>query len=308
MRFTLRQLEYFLAAAEAGSITIAAARKRISQPSISAAISLLEAEFGVNLFVRNPSQGVVLTLAGQRLMGEIQEILGRLDGLYTIVNELNSVVQGPLSIGCLVTVAPIILPSLLCPFRDTHPRVHLSFADLNQAEIIRQLRHAQIDIALTYDMQLPKDVVFTHLVDLWPHLVVAPDHPLAQYDEIDISELANLSYIMLDLPISRQYFMSIFEAGGVAPNITHVSQSPEVVRSLVANGYGATISTMIPRCEFSLDGHSLTVIPLSKKVRPLPLGLAMLDQGSVTPTVKAFQQYCHDRFSEGIPGMRFPTI
>ncbi|QGA58734.1 LysR family transcriptional regulator [Brucella sp. 458] len=302
MRFTIRQLEYFLAAAEAGSITIAAARARISQPSISAAISSLEAEFGVNLFVRSPAQGIVLTLAGQRLMLEVRTILERLGGLYTVADELNSVVHGPLSIGCLVTAAPVILPSLLRRFESTYPSVHLTFADLDQADIIRQLRRAQINIALTYDMELPKDIVFTPLVMLRPHVVVAREHLLSQYDEVKIRDLATFSYIMLDLPISREYFLSVFETGGVTANITHVSKSPEVVRSLVASGYGATISTILPRCEISLDGHPLVAIPLSSEVPPLALGLAVLDQGVKTPAVRVFQEYCHVLFSEGIPG------
>lgn len=307
MRFTLKQLEYFLAAADAGSITIAAARARISQPSISAAISSLEAEFGVNLFVRNPAQGIVLTVAGQRLMREVRDIITRMGGLYVVANELSSVVQGPLSIGCLVTAAPVILPSLLAPFHSTHPAVQLAFADLDQAEIIRRLRLAQIDIALTYDMQLPKDVRFTTLANLRPHVVVARDHPLAQHEEVQIGELAEFSYIMLDLPLSREYFLSVFEQGGVAPNITHVSKSPEVVRSLVASGYGATISTMLPRCEIALDGHPLVTIPLAGAISPLPLGMAVLDQGTNTPAVRAFEQYCLDRFKEGVPGMRSPA-
>ena len=306
MRFTLKQLEYFLAAADAGSITIAAARARISQPSISAAISSLEAEFGVNLFVRNPAQGIVLTVAGQRLMREVRDIITRMGGLYTVANELSSVVQGPLSIGCLVTVAPVILPSLLGPFQSAHSAVQLTFADLDHAEIIRRLRLAQIDVALTYDMQLPKDIRVTTLANLRPHVVVARDHPLAQQEEVRIDELAQFSYIMLDLPLSREYFLSVFEQGGVAPNITHVSKSLEVVRSLVANGYGATILTILPRCEIALDGHALVNIPLAGDVSPLPLGMVTLDQGAGTPAVRAFEQYCLDRFKEGVPGMRTP--
>jgi DNA-binding transcriptional LysR family regulator len=306
MRFTLKQLEYFLAAAEAGSITIASARARISQPSISAAISSLEAEFGVNLFVRNPAQGIVLTIAGQRLLREVRDIMTRMGGLYVVANELSSVVQGPLSIGCLVTAAPVVLPSLLAPFQTANPAVQLTFADLDQADIIRRLRQAQIDVALTYDMELPKDIRFTTLANLPPHIVVARDHPLAQQEEVRVSELAELSYIMLDLPISREYFLSVFEQGGVSPKITYVSKSPEVVRSLVANHYGATIATMLPRCEIALDGHALATIPLTGGIPPLPLGLAVLEQGPSTPAVNAFADYCLARFREGVPGMRAP--
>jgi len=61
MIFTLKQLEYFVAAGERGSITFAAEKVNISQPSISAAITHLEAEFGVQLFIRHHAQGLSLT-------------------------------------------------------------------------------------------------------------------------------------------------------------------------------------------------------------------------------------------------------
>lgn len=70
MRFTLRQLEYFIAAGETKSITLAAERINISQPSISIAISHLEQEFGVQLFIRHHAQGLSLTPAGRALLQE----------------------------------------------------------------------------------------------------------------------------------------------------------------------------------------------------------------------------------------------
>lgn len=83
-RITLKQCQYVLAAAETGSITSAAERVQISQPSVSAAISALEAEFGVLLFRRNPPHGVSLTPTGARLMPELRTILGRIGGLYAL--------------------------------------------------------------------------------------------------------------------------------------------------------------------------------------------------------------------------------
>lgn len=83
-RITLKQCQYVLAAAKTGSITSAAERVQISQPSVSAAISALEAEFGVPLFRRNPPHGILLTPTGARLMPELRTILGRIGGLYAL--------------------------------------------------------------------------------------------------------------------------------------------------------------------------------------------------------------------------------
>ena len=64
LRFTLRQLEYFVAVGECGSIALASEKVNVSSPSISAAINQLEKEFGLPLFVRQHAQGLSLTLAG----------------------------------------------------------------------------------------------------------------------------------------------------------------------------------------------------------------------------------------------------
>lgn len=300
-RFTLKQLEYFLAAAEAESITLAAARMNISQPSISAAISSLELEFGVSLFVRSPAHGIVVTAAGERLRSEVHNIITHLEGLYAVANELSSVVQGPLSIGCLTTTAPLIVPSLLAPFREVHPAVQVSFSDLHQAEIIQGLRQGRIDLAVTYDMQLPKDVTFTELAILQPHVVVPHDHPLSDRNEVRIEDLADYPYVMLDLPISRDYFRSLLEIGEITPKVEYVSRNHETVLSLVASGYGITISAIVPSRDAALNGRPLTTIPLSQTVPPLLLGLAMLNQGRNTPAARAFKEHCVKQFKVGVP-------
>ena len=71
LRYTLRQLEYFVAVGETGSIAAASHRSNVSSPSISAGISQLEKELGLKLFVRNHAQGLTPTPAGLKMLGEI---------------------------------------------------------------------------------------------------------------------------------------------------------------------------------------------------------------------------------------------
>ena len=110
MRITLKQLEYFVAAGEMSSIKLAAMRINISQPSISSAISHLEREFGVQLFVRHHAQGLALTSSGKTMLREAKLMLRQAQGLYTIAGELNNEMRGRLSVGCMITLAPMIAP------------------------------------------------------------------------------------------------------------------------------------------------------------------------------------------------------
>ena len=111
MKFTLRQIEYFIAAAESGSVALAAQRANISAPSVSTAIAHLEQEFGVQLFVRHHAQGLSLTSAGRGLLREARQGLRQMEGLYAAATA-DGQLRGTLNVGCLVTVAPMVLPAL----------------------------------------------------------------------------------------------------------------------------------------------------------------------------------------------------
>ncbi len=98
MRYSLRQLEYFIAAGETLSITLAAERIHISQPSISTAISFLEKELGVQLFIRHHAQGLSLTPAGRDLLREAKNLVAQAERLYVFASETSSQIRGTLSL------------------------------------------------------------------------------------------------------------------------------------------------------------------------------------------------------------------
>jgi len=99
MRYTLRQIEYFIATAETGSITLASERLSISQPSISTAITHLEGELETQLFVRHHAKGLSLTTAGRSLLVEAKMLIQQAERLYTIASEVNEKIRGQLSLG-----------------------------------------------------------------------------------------------------------------------------------------------------------------------------------------------------------------
>src|SRR6266481_1641861 len=97
MKFTLRQLAYFIAAAETGSITLASKRASISQPAISTAISHIERELNVQLFLRHHAQGLSLTPAGRTLLREAKQLLKHAEGLYSAAADISHQMRGALS-------------------------------------------------------------------------------------------------------------------------------------------------------------------------------------------------------------------
>jgi DNA-binding transcriptional LysR family regulator len=305
-KFTLRQLEYFVAAGESGSITLASERANISQPSISTAISHLEQELGTQLFVRHHAQGLSLTPAGRAVLREAKQLIRHAEALYSATAEMDQV-RGTLSVGCLVTLAPMVLPALSLSFTGKHPGTDIRQSERHQEGLLHGLQRAEIDIAVTYDLQITQEVAFIPLAALPPYALFGASDPLHRAESVSIRELAQKPMILLDLPISREYFIALFMKHGVEPNITWRSPNHEVVRTMVANGYGYALFNARPKAGIALDGRPLYPVPLSGKHRPATIGLATLRQLTRSRLVEAFEQHCRELIREGnVPGMEIP--
>jgi DNA-binding transcriptional LysR family regulator len=278
MRFTLRQLEYFIAAGETGSITQASERINISQPSISTAISQLEQELEVQLFIRHHAQGLSLTPAGRIMLMEAKRLVEQAESLYAAASEASDEVRGQLNVGCLTTLAPMILPELSLSFMSAFPKASIRPQADHQETLLTGLNRAMIDVAITYDLQIPADVEFTRLVDLPVHALVGENHPLARHSAVTLQELAELPLILLDLPLSSEYFMALFMKEGLQPNIAFRVSHPDVIRTMVANGYGYTLANVTPRSDTALDGRRVVRVRLSGDHRPMTIGFATLRQ------------------------------
>ncbi|WP_350335003.1 LysR family transcriptional regulator [Coralliovum pocilloporae] len=294
LRFTFRQLEYFVAVGEYGSISIASEKLNISSPSISTAVSQLEKEFGLDLFVRKHAQGLLLTQSGQRLLEQARVILKEADYFNNLAGEISGQVRGPLSVGCLLTFAQIILPRLRRDFEGRYPDVRFRQHELNQHEIFSGVRQAKLDLAVTYEIDIPNDLDFVPLLELKPYVLLGEEHPLAGQEALTIAELQTYPMVLLDLPHSSEYFLSFFAGTGIKPQIAERTKDIAVMRSLVANNYGYSIVNIRPLNDRSPDGGKLVFIPLAGDVRPVRMGLVMTPGAGATGTVQAFVEHCRD--------------
>lgn len=307
MRYTFRQLEYFVAAAETGSILLASERVNISPSSVSTAVAHLEQEFGVQLFARLHAQGLSLTPIGHLLLREAKRLLDQAEWLYTIASEANEQVRGRLTVGCFVTLAPLVLPELSHTFNTTFPVVKLSHVVSDHETLMGHLRRAEIDVALTYDLGISDEIEFMPLATLPAHIWVGENHPFANRAAVTLHELADLPFVLLDLPVSRDYFLGIFAKEGLVPRISAQSSYQEVVRTMVANGYGYTLANVRPRLEHSLDGRKVVRVALTGHHKPMIVGLATLAQIKKSRLREAFEKHCGATISDAyIPGMVMP--
>jgi DNA-binding transcriptional LysR family regulator len=307
LRFTFRQLEYLVAVGEAGTIALASERVNISSPSISAAISQLEAEFGTQLFVRHHAQGLSLTPGGRRIFNNAKRILDDAAALNDVAGEISDKPRGPISIGVLTTVAPLISAAIRRSFEAKYPDASVTLHEAHQAELFNMLGRAQIDVAITYGMEIPKDVAFEEIVSLPPYVMLPATHRLSKNKSVTLKELEAERMILLDLPISREYFLSVFQSCKIRPNITDRASDMSVVRSLVANGYGYSLVNMRTKSQLAPDGEELAFLALSNDIRPLILGLATKQVEHRSRLVDAFFQHVQEHTqNHGLPGVILP--
>ncbi len=304
MKFTLRQLAYFIAAAETGSITQASKRASISQPAISTAISHIERELEVQLFLRHHAHGLSLTPAGRALLRDAKQLLKQAEGLYFAAADISHQLRGELSVGWFSTLAPIVMPEVVNSFLKAYPETQIHPLEGDQEMLLTSLRRAETELALTYDLQISDDIAFSPLATLPPYALFGASHPLARERTIKLSQLAALPMVLLDMPMSREYFLALFMRERLKPNIVWSSAKLDVVRTMVANGLGYTLANVRPRADVALDGRRVFRIPLSGDQPPVRIGLATLKELKKTRLVEAFERHCEALISESsIPGM-----
>jgi DNA-binding transcriptional LysR family regulator len=304
MKITLRQLTYFIAAAETLSITLASKRANISQPAISTAISHIERELEVQLFLRHHAQGLSLTPAGRALLRDAKQLMKQAEGLYSAANDISRLPRGELSVGWFSTLAPIVMPEVASAFLKAFPDVRLRSLESDQEGLLAGLRRAETEVAITYDLQISEDIEFRPLASLPPYALFGASHPLARERTVKLSQLATGPMVLLDMPMSREYFLALFIRERLEPNIVWSSAQFDVVRALVANGLGYTLANVRPRADSALDGRRLYRVPLSGDQPPVRIGIAALKELKKTRLVEAFERHCAELISDrAIPGM-----
>jgi LysR family transcriptional regulator, hydrogen peroxide-inducible genes activator len=192
----IHQLRYFVAVADEGSFSRAAAREHVAQPSLSQQIQKLEAEMGERLFDRLP-RSIVLTDAGQCLLAFARKILVEIADARHCVDELNREVVGKLAVGAIPTIAPYVLPRLIGEFREHYPKVTLEIFEDTTENLVRRLDDGEVDIALVSTCG-ESATLELHSLGREPLSVLLPSkHRLAKKKQIKWSDLKSEKFLLL---------------------------------------------------------------------------------------------------------------
>jgi DNA-binding transcriptional LysR family regulator len=195
MAVTHTQLTAFLAVVRHGSVTAAAQELYVTQPSVSAAVSALEHEMGVQLTER-AGRNVRPTAAGREYARYAEHIVGLLKEGAEVAGQVASGTEQELRLGAVLTAGEHLMPTLIQGFREHRPDLHLDLIVANRREVFRLL--AAHDVDLVVSGRAPDEGDFD-AVPFAPNefaLVTAPDDPLTKRSAVALDELAERSWLV----------------------------------------------------------------------------------------------------------------
>jgi DNA-binding transcriptional LysR family regulator len=294
----LRRLRHLVTVGECGSIAAAASTLNLSASALSVSLKELERSVGVTLLIRRSGEGVSLTPEGVQLLRSARELLAAADEMQQLID---SDVSGPtasVSVGSLVTIAPFVLPRLVRAHRLRHPDVEVRMHTGAQDVLIELLAAGTIHFAVTYDLELSHRVSFEAMVPAAAHVALPADHALAGEESIRLKQIAHEPFIALDLPLSREYFLSLVLSEGVAYEPRYALADIELVRSAVGNGLGWSLVNLVPPRAAAADGSRVAYVRLRTKHPPLRIGLMTLRGRRQPASVDAACQTARDVVSE----------
>ncbi|WP_250888644.1 LysR substrate-binding domain-containing protein [Mesorhizobium sp. dw_380] len=238
----LRHLRYFLAVAEFGHVTRAAQHLHISQPPLSRAIRELEAELGVELFVRE-RQRIALTPAGSTIAEEARAVVAKADGLMRYARAISAGEGGRIRVGYVDgAMQGGVLSAHLRNLRTHCPGLVVDLVAASTETQLKALANNQLDIAIIYaPREWPEDIVSFKLLSDGMRLVVSTEDVLASRRTIAPKDLEASPWIALPREGDaywRDRFLQQCATAGFRPDIRYEVAQLSALLGLVEAGAG----------------------------------------------------------------------
>ena len=292
MALTLKQLRYFLAAAETGQISLAAMELNISQSAITTAIQGLEAQLGVRLLDRSP-QGVVPTIEGARFLNHARNITAAVEDAERLPLGEGRRLTGRLRLGTTYTVAGYYMSRHYARFRRAYPDIAVEMVEWPRMAVEEGLATGSLDMAvmlvsnLTNRAGLEQETLMRSRRRLW----LATDHPLLSADRISLADVAAQPYVMLTVDEAKDTAGRYWARAGLEPQVTFATSSVEAVRSMVASGMGVTILSDMVYRPWSLEGQRIELRSVQDEIPSMDVGLAWCKTRPLAPAAAVFRAF-----------------
>lgn len=239
--FTIHQLTVFCTVARHLSYTRAAEELYLSQPAVSQQVRTLEQALGVCLFVRS-GRGIVLTVAGQEILGRVERLLTLFSETTTVVRDIQVLRRGSVLLGATISPGTYIVPPLLGLFHARYPHIHVTLVVANYRVVEELLMTYQLDLAVMSIVE-QRDVLHVERFVPFGLVVIAPPaHHLTQRVAVRAGDMQMETFLLHEYDTaSRRCVEEYFKRRGVVLQNTLEMSSIDAIKEGVIAGLGIAV-------------------------------------------------------------------
>ena len=293
----LKQLRAFCHAARTGSVSAAADKIFLSQPTVSLQIQALEREFDTILFERRGPK-IRLTPAGQLLFQMAEPLVEGMDKLHDVFAvQCGRVDQGVLNIAAGESTILYILPGPVRTFVEDYPGIEFKLHNVTGRDGLAMLRADEADLAVGSMLEVPDDIHYRPFVTYRPTLITPLDHPLAGRDSITLEEIAPYGLILPPRHLSTWRLVDlVFRQHNLSYKVTLEAGGWEVIKTYVELGLGISIVT-----DVCLTGNErLSRIPIDQYFPKRSYGIVQRRGKFLSPQTKCFLKILDNAFADRV--------
>lgn len=290
----LKQLRAFCHAAQAGSISEAAERVFLSQPTVSLQIQALEREFATVLFERRGPK-IKLTPEGEMLFHLAQPLVEGIDKLHeTFAINCGKLETGELNIAAGESTILYVLPEPLRRFAAQYPGVRLKLHNVTGRDGLAMVRADEADLAVGSMLDVPDDISYRPVVTYHPTLITPLDHPLTGKTHIALADITPYGLILPPRHLSTWRIVDlVFRQHNLSYQVTLEAGGWEVIKKYVELGMGISIVT-----DVCLTGEErLGRIPLRQYFPNRSYGIVLRRGRFLSPQAKRFIEVLNEVFA-----------
>jgi LysR family transcriptional regulator, hca operon transcriptional activator len=257
----LRHLRYFVAVAEAGSLTVAAARKlHTSQPSLSRQIRDLENEVGAQLLMRR-ARGIELTPAGRAFLDHARSVLSQVEAAGEAARRVAHPAKPCFAMGFLTGHELTWMPEALRILREELPNIDVMISSQYSPLLAEGLSNGKIDAAFLRREKGVPELAYRVLVKELLVVILPSDHHLAALKAIRPRDLVGETFVIVSntAPVLRVVIDNYLKRSGINIKPAHEADHLAMGISLIASTRGVGL---IPAYVQNFLPSSLTSRPL----------------------------------------------
>ena len=289
MSISLRQIRYFVAVSEHGSVSATAQSIAISQSTITETIQELEADLGFRLFERH-ARGVELTFKGHQFLRHARKILTDVQDARRAVRGEIAEGGGRLALGVTPLVAGYVMSDLINGFCGAFPEVTVDTVEETSQQLEHLLVGGELDVAvMVLPLNMAAPALHTELVEISPYRVWLPlGHQATRKVRVSLGDLAETPHVLLTVDEVAKNVEAAWRELGIRPQVALRTSSVEAVRGLVATGGHVAVMPDLTYRPWSLDGDKVEARMIAEPLPPVEVAVAWRRGFPLSPTVTGF--------------------